>query len=244
MLVRSFKGIFSKQASITDWLNDLSKKLETNLNAELKSKLSDGVVDLADSVQQMAKLIDLKIKQSNTAVMRTDSYLFEDISDKRAATLKDLQDAFARFMSRSDSFADERLFPANAAVSPNIAAGSGAALIGMLIMGVTNTAVFDITGGVLTGIGLLFAGITAGVQRRKIVQGYHEEIGRGRQRMTEALDEKLRHYVRTIKGKISENFVELDAMLENEQHQIKHLDEKYGQLRTRLTDLDKGLDVE
>jgi predicted GTPase len=243
MLMRSVKGIFSKQASITDWLNELSKKLETNLNAELKSKLSDGVVDLADSVQQMAKLIDLKIQQSNTAVTRPDSYLFEDIADKRSATLKDLQDAFAKFMARSDSFTDERLFPTNAAVSPNIAAGSGAALIGMLIMGVTNTAVFDITGGVLTGIGLLFAGITAGVQRRKIVQGYYDEIERGRERMQQALNDKLRSYVRSIKGKIGTNFSDLDALLEQEGTQITYLDGRYATLRQQLDALDGSLDV-
>lgn len=55
MLARSFKSIFSKQASIKDWLDELSKKLELNLNAELRIKLNDGVVDLADNVQQMAK---------------------------------------------------------------------------------------------------------------------------------------------------------------------------------------------
>jgi GTPase SAR1 family protein len=242
MLMRSFKGIFSKQASITDWLNELSKKLETNLNAELKTKLSDGVVDLADSVQQMAKMIDLKIKQSNT-VVRSDSYIFEDIADKRAATLTDLQQAFARFMTRSENFNDERLFPQNAAVSPNIAAGSGAALIGLLLAGVTNTAVLDITGGVLTGIGLLFAGITAGVQRRKIVNGYYDEIGKGRTRMNEALDHKLRQYVRTIKGRIGENFSELDALLENEQTQIAHFENQYSGIKTRMENINNSLEI-
>jgi GTPase SAR1 family protein len=237
MLKRSFMGIFSKQASITDWLNELSKKLETQLNAELKSKLSDGVVDLADSVQQMAKMIDLKIKQSSNTILRSDSYIFEDISDKRAATLKDLQEAFARFMTRSDSFADEKLFPANATVSPNIAAGSGAAVIGMIVMAVTQTTVLDFTGGILTGIGLLFAGITAGTQRRKIVNGYLGEIERGRTNMKEALEHKLGTYVRSIKGKIGNNFTDLDALLANEQTQIEQLEVKYAAIRQRLEEL-------
>ncbi len=242
MLKRSFMGIFSKQASITDWLNELSRKLETNLNAELKSKLSDGVVDLADSVQQMAKMIDLKVKQSNT-VVRSDQYIFEDIADKRSATLKELQEAFGRFMSRSENFADERLFPENASVSPSIAAGSGAAIIGLILAGVTQTAVFDITGGVLTGVGLLFAGITAGMQRRKIVAGYEDEIANGRSRMTEALNDKLRNYVRTIKGKIGGNFDELNALLENEEKQIAHFDERFEAVGVRLKQIDSELGV-
>lgn len=241
MLRRSFMGIFSKQASIKDWLDGLAKKLETNLNAELKSKLSDGVVDLADSIQQMAKMIDLKIRSSASTVVKSDSYIFEDISDKRAAVLKDLQEAFGRFLSRSENFTDARLFPENATVSPNIAAGSGVAVIGLILAGVTKTAVFDITGGVLTGIGLLFAGITAGMQRRKIVKGYFEEIATGRQRMDAALQEKLHTYVRIIKSRINDNFGDLDALLANEAKQIAALEDKFNAIQDRFESLEKNL---
>jgi len=243
LLRRSFLGIFSKQASIKDWLDELAKKLETNLNAELKSKLSDGVVDLADSVQQMAKMIDLKIKTSTSTVVKSDSYIFEDISDKRASVLKDLQDAFGRFMSRAESFTDTRLFPENTSVSPNIAAGSGVAVIGIILAAVTQTAVFDITGGVLTGIGLLFAGITAGLQRRKIVGGYFAEIAQGRQRMEETLRDKLTGYVRTIKSRIADNFADLDALLANEEKQIAHFDAQYEALLSRFDALENELEI-
>jgi predicted GTPase len=242
MLKRSFMGIFSKQASIKDWLDDLSQQLATNLNAELRVKLNDGVIDLADSVQQMAKMIDLKIKNSKT-VIRNDSYIFEDIAERRTAVLKDLQDAFARFMSRSENFNDERLFPANASISPSVATGSGVALLGLILAGVTHGAVFDITGGVLTSIGVLFAGITAGIQRRKIVNGYFEEIGKGRQRMQEALEHKLKLYVRTIKSRIGDNFGELDALLDNESKQIEHFDRVHSALQARLKEVEAGLQV-
>jgi GTPase SAR1 family protein len=238
LLKRSFMGIFSKQASIKDWLDSLSKKLELHLNAELRTKLNDGVVDLADSIQQMAKMIDLKIKASNTFI-KNDSYIFEDIAEKRSATLRDLQEAFARFMSRTENFTDPKLFPENASVSPNIAAGSGAAIVGVILMAATNMTVFDITGGLLTGIGLLFAGITAGTQRRKIVQGYYDEIARGRNSMLEALEHKLQSYVRIIKSRIGDNFSELDAMLANESDQIQHFETSYTDIHTRLGQVSK-----
>ncbi|MEZ4921107.1 MAG: dynamin family protein [Saprospiraceae bacterium] len=236
LLRRSVMGIFNKQASIKDHLEDLSKELALNLNAELKNKLNDGVVDLADSIQQMAKLIDLKVKNSN-AVVRSDSYLFEDISEKRSAVIKDLQDAFARFMSRTDSFTDEKLFPEDTSVSPSIAAGSGIAIVGLILAGVTQTAVFDITGGVLTGLGILFAGITAGIQRRSIVRGYREEIEKGRNRMDDALQTKLFSYIQTIRGRIDENFQELDQLLESENKQINKLEAGYEQLSNGMQTL-------
>lgn len=243
MLVRSFKGIFSKQASIKDRLDELAKKLELSLNAELRTKLNDGVVDLADSVQQMAKMIDLKIKTSSSNVVKSDSYIFEAIAEKRSAVLRELQEAFARFMARSDNFNDARLFPENTSVSPNIAAASGAALVGFILAAVTNIAVVDITGGVLAGIGVLFAGITAGVQRRKIVNGYETEIAQGRARMEDALDTKLQGYVRLIRGRIEENFVELDALLANESSQIENFEQAYTALSNRLEEVDRSLEV-
>ncbi|MFN0215483.1 MAG: dynamin family protein [Saprospiraceae bacterium] len=242
LLKRSFMGLFSKQASITDWLNGLAKNLELQLNAELRNKLNDGVVDLADSVQQMAKMIDLKIRAANT-VVKSDSYIFETISEKRAGVMKELQEAFARFMARSESFNDGRLFPENASVSPNIAAGSGVAVIGLILAGVSKMAVFDITGGVLTSIGVLFAGFTARAQRSKIVKGYEEEIAKGRSQMNEALEGKLRGYVRTIKGRIGDNFGEIDALLANEETQIAHFNAQHLLLQERLESIDKALNI-
>lgn len=242
MLKRSFMGIFGKKASIKDWLDTLAKELERNLNAELRTKLNDGVVDLADSIQQMAKMIDLKIRAGNT-VVRSDSYIFEDIADKRSAVLKELQEAFGRFLSRAENFTDERLFPENASVSSNIAASSGVAIIGIILAAVTKITVLDITGGVLTGVGLLFAGISAGMQRRKIVNGYDEEIVRGRKRMQEALDTKLRGYVRTIKSRINDNFAELDALLGNEDKQIAHYETAFDALNKRLSEVDNQLKI-
>lgn len=242
MLVRSFKSIFSRQTSIKEWLDQVAKQLELQLNAELRTKLNDGVVDLADSVQQMAKMIDLKVRSGKTLV-KSDSYIFEDIAEKRAAVLRELQEAFARFMARSENFNDARLFPENAAVSPNIAASSGAAVIGFILAAVSNLTVLDITGGVLAGIGMLFAGITAGVQRRKIVKGYEEEIGKGREKMAEALENKLRGYVKIIKGRIGDNFQELDALLANEEKQIADYQHRFDALLLRTREIDNSLSI-
>ena len=54
---RSFLSLFSKRESLEDWLKDLSKRLETDLNNVMRDKLNDGVLDIAESIQQMAKII-------------------------------------------------------------------------------------------------------------------------------------------------------------------------------------------
>ncbi|HQU58770.1 MAG TPA: dynamin family protein, partial [Saprospiraceae bacterium] len=110
LLKRSLSAVFSKKASAREWLEELATSLETELNDELRAKLNSGVVDLADSIQQMAKIIDLKIRSSKT-ILRDDHELFSDIAEKRNNVLRELQEQFSRFVNRAENFTDQSLFP-------------------------------------------------------------------------------------------------------------------------------------
>ncbi len=240
ILKRSFSSIFSKQASAKEWLEGLAKNLDTQLHAELRNRLNDGVADVADSIQQMAKMIDLKIKNSSTTLK--DNYeIFSDIADRRSNVLRDLQDAFSKFMSRSDSFTDESLFPNKKTLTPNLATGSGIAVVGVILAAVTHSAVFDITGGILTTVGLLFAGVSVGIQRRKILSSFQQEIAKGRAQLQVELDDRLKTYVKTIKQRIDDNFVEFDAMLANEELQINSLTARHQHIELQMRNLESEL---
>ena len=81
------------------------------------------------------------------------------------------------------------------------------------------------------------------MQGRKIINGYDEEIANGRARMQAELDNKLRKYVSIIKGRIEDNFDELDALLANEEAQISKFNKQYTVLSGRLEVIDGGLEV-
>ena len=164
LLRRSLSSLFSRKKSAKEWLSSLAEDLEMDMNQQLKARLNEGVVDLASSIQDMAKIIGLKIQNSRT-ILKNDHELFSNIAEKRSNVLQDLQTTFADFMQDSDNFLDTRLFPEKETLSPNIATGSGIAVIGVLLATVTNGMVFDITGGILTTIGLLFAGISSGSKK-------------------------------------------------------------------------------
>lgn len=240
LLRRSFSSIFSKKASAKEWLEGLAKDLEEELNKELSQKLQDGVTDLADSIQQMAKIIDLKIRNSQT-ILKNDHDIFSDIAERRSNVLKELQEAFSKFINRSENFTDEELFPDKQALSPNLATGSGIAAIGLILAAVANGAVFDITGGVLTAVGLLFAGVSTSGKRRKIIQGFDKEIANGREKMSAEVDHKLKTYIKNLKERIDANFEKFDLLLEKEEKQIEDLLTEHQAIENRLNDLHQGL---
>lgn len=236
LIKRQFSSIFTSGASAKDWLDQLTKDFETDLNTVLKDKLNDGVVDLAESIQQMAKIIDLKIQNSQT-ILKNNHEIFSAIAEKRSNILRELQAAFKNFLSRSENFADQELFPDSDNLMPNMAAGGGIAVIGIILATVTNGMVFDITGGVLSTIGLLFAGVSVGLKRRKVINGFQAEIAKGRLRIEEEVSGKLSRYVSHIKNRIDANFSSFDEMLNNEEKQIASLENKHKALEANLEEM-------
>ena len=236
LLKRSFSSIFTSGVSARDWLDRLAKDFENDLNTVLKDKLNEGVVDLADSIQQMAKIIDLKIQSSQT-ILKNNHDIFSAIAERRSNILKELQAAFKNFLSRSENFADQELFANSDNLMPNMAAGGGIAVIGIILATVTNGMVFDITGGIFTTIGLLFAGVSVGLKRRKVINGFQVEIAKGRLRIEEEVSGKLSAYVRHIKNRIDANFTSFDNMLDQEEKQISVLEQEHQSLQRELEEL-------
>jgi GTPase SAR1 family protein len=240
LIKRSIMGIFGSADSIKERLDGLKRDLETNLNTELREKLQAGVGDVADSIQQMAKLIDLKIKTSKT-ILKDNHEIFSDIADRRANVLRDLQDTFSKFMNRSENFTDESLFKNKGSITPNIAAGSGIAIVGIILAAVTKGAVLDVTGGILTTLGLVFAGATAVMKRGQILEAYRKEIAKGRTQLEAEVTERLQNYIRSIKHKIDLNFSEFDNLLDTEKQQIADLEGRHSGIKMRVSVLQQEL---
>jgi predicted GTPase len=236
LIKRSITGIFGSNSNNTDWLEKIKKDLEINLYQELKEKLYDGVGDVAESIQQMAKVIDLKIQNSKT-ILKNDHEIFADIADRRSNVLKELQEAFNQFINKSENFTSEEIFAKHGSITPQIAAGSGIAIVGIILAAVTNGAVLDITGGLLTTLGLVFAGATAMFKRGQILSEFDKEINTAKQKLDTEITDRLGNYVSSIKNKIDANFSNFDIMLTNENQEIMDIDNHYQSIEMRLVDM-------
>jgi len=237
---KSVMSVFGSGQSAQDWLSAIINRLEVELTAHFKDKLHEGVDDIAYSIRQMAKIIDLKIKNSQK-VVREKSEIFGDIADRRAVVLKDLKENFSQFLNQTENFVDTEIFPEASSFGANIAAGSGIAVIGMILAGVVQGMVFDITGGILSTLGILFAGVTVWVKRNRILEGFRREIAKGRSQLQGEIDEKLKAYIDNIRKRIDRNFEEFDLLLENEEKALTALKGRYNSIEERLGDISQKL---
>lgn len=243
LLRRSVSSVFSKKASAQEWLEGLAKTLEEELNTELKVKLSGGIDDLADSVQQMARMIDLKIRNSKNILSKDDA-IFSDIAEKRSGIFRDLRETFEDFIKKSENFTDKELFPDHGPLGANIATGSGIAVVGIILAAVVQGGMFDITGGILTAIGLIFAGLGTSGKRKKVIKGFQQEIAKGREKLQTDVTEILKTYIKRLKNKIDDNFHRFDEMLQKEEQQIASLGQEQEVITKRLEELHRELAAE
>lgn len=166
----------------------------------MQEKINDRVLDLAESIQQMAHNIDLQIRNSKT-ILANDHEIFSEIAQRRQNILRELREAFDQFLARTENFTTRGLVNTDTRVGTNVAASSGIAVVGIILAAVTHGMVFDITGGVLTALGFLVAGVTLGFQRGKVMKQYRTEMEKGRKRLQEELSSELYSYIDTLKSK-------------------------------------------
>ncbi len=233
LLKRTFGGIFSKKQSAKEWFEGLTKDLENKLNAEMANKLNTGIADLADSIQQMARIIDLKL-QSSSSVLKNDHEVFSQIAVHRSRVLSDLRKTFDEFIRDPKNFKKESYLNDYKDLSPNIATGGGIAIVGVILQALSTTTVLDITGGVLTAIGIVFAGVSIGWNRKKILSGFDKVIQTGAEKLQAVLSEKLQNYTDEIRGRFESNFDRFDQMLLQEKQDIEKLTQRAKSLRTQI----------
>src|SRR5690606_2296133 len=240
LVSKSFKSIFNRNESPQVWLGDIKTDLEKNLKIEMTDRLHDGVSDLADNIQNMAKVVELKILKNKT-ILKDNDELFGHIAERRRLIIEELQKSFQDFIRNSDNFVNAELIEESSSINPNLATGSGLAIIGIILTAVTHGSVFDITGGLITAIGLLFAGITTGIKKGKIMRRFGEEIKLTRTKIEKQLSEKLEEYILQIKEKIESQFIEFDQLLMEEGNDLDKMQRNYDYIHDEQVKIGKEL---
>ncbi len=222
MLGKMFSSIFKKSNSPQRWLKEISNELKVEMETQVNRRLNEGVEEIAESIAQMVRIVDLKI-QNSTATLREKEDVFGEISERRRAVIQDLRDGFDEFVHQTEHFLGREVVPETSKLSPNVLTGGSVAIIGAVLTIATQIPLLDITGGIMSALGIAVAGGTVIVKRGKIMKGFAQEIKKGRRLLEEELDRKLKGYVGHIRQKIDDNFRDFDALLKAETSQVEHL---------------------
>lgn len=233
ILGASLKSIFGGKSSIKKRMEELTSKLGADLQNAMNAKIDEGVEDISEGIKQMLRIIDLKIQNSET-VLRNDHEIFSHIGLKREQVMAELSQSFKELMRSSDALVSQQIMKEHHKIGREIMSGGGLAIIGVIIATVTQMTIFDITGGILTTIGLLFAGVSTGIKRRKILAEFDQTVKKGHQKLGEEVQEKLENFVQRLKDQILNVFGKFDKHIEEEHGKMEFLREKSTEIKENL----------
>lgn len=240
VLRRSIGAIFSKSQSLKAWLEDFTLRIRNDFGVGMQERINDGVLDLAESIQQMVHHVDLQIRNSKT-ILANDHELFAEIASRRQNILRELREAFTQFIDDPNNFQQQGLVQTDTSVGTNVAASSGLAVVGIILAAVTQGMVFDITGGVLTAIGFIVAGVSLGLQRGKVLKQFRSEMDKGKVRLKDELHSSLYSYIESIKSRMEKQFKHFDELLEKEKTELGGLVTDLNGIESDLNQFRKNL---
>jgi len=185
---RAFSSAFSGKKSIKTWMVHLQEKFSTRLTRSFEDLVAESARQFLASLNRLLEdirraLADIEDSRSLEAARVVDlgGHRDEVIFDiKRKVGDLAATDFFAKIMEAR---------PQN--MPSTLMGGSALTIIGAVLLAVSHASLLDLTGGVLTGIGLLMAGGVLVVKKGKLLREFSRGLAEGRRTFEEELEKRL-----------------------------------------------------
>ncbi len=224
---RTFGAFFNKDSSIKNWINDLQNNFEKRLKGTFEEIADDGAKHFLDGIRQLLQnLIDELGHNERQRIDKEELYL--KIGEERGKVIHDVKLKVTDLLS-NDSFT-EFMNSNPASLAPTAMGGGLLAIIGTIILSTTQVAFLDITGGILTGAGLLIAGGVLLFKKGKIIKQFKHGLDAGKGKFETELTEKLNGKLNLIYKDINRSFIPFYEFTENEREKIIPLLEEFDKI--------------
>lgn len=231
---RTFGAIFNKDSSIKKWIEELQKRFEDKLKSSFEEIADDGAKHFLSGIRQLLQtLIDeLDIKEQQKI---NKDELYVKIGEERIEVIQDVKSKVTNLLA-NDSFTTF-LNSNPSSLAPTAMGGGLLAIVGAIILSTTQIAFLDITGGILTGAGLLIAGGVLLFKKSKIVKQFKRGLNSGKSIFESELTTKLNSKLSLIYEDINRNFIPFYEYTESEKNRLKPLFEKIKVIRENFLKL-------
>jgi len=227
----SFSVLFRNSKSKPTWMDELKQSCENELKSSLGEISQDGIKHFVGGIRDLLQslvddLQDIKVNQINTNAISINTIesrqeIVEDVQEKVSTLLDD----------KSFLYSIESV---NASVAPRLVGGGAATVAGTAIAALTEIVLLDIIGTAFAGVGILFAGGTLVLKKRKIINQFEEKLDREKARFESEITDKLNSKLDIIYEEIERNFVNIYNYVANEEEKIAPLVEQFQGLEKEL----------
>jgi predicted GTPase len=230
----SFAVLFRTQKSAPTWMDELKQSCEYELKTSLGEISQDGIKHFVGGIKDLLHslvddLHDIKVNHVTTNVITVNTIesrqeIVEDVQQKVATLLDDKS-----FLHSIESV--------NASVAPRFLGGGAATVAGTAIAALTEIVLLDIIGTAFAGVGLLFAGGTLVLKKRKIIRQFEEKLDQEKTRFESELSAKLNSKLDIIYEEIERNFANIYSYVEAEEQKVIPLVDQFKQIEQEVKQL-------
>ncbi|MCB9258416.1 MAG: dynamin family protein [Ignavibacteriales bacterium] len=225
---RTFGAIFNKESSIQNWIKELQKRFESKLHNSFEDIADYGAKHFLSGIRQLLQTLIDELDMKEQQKIKKDE-LYVKIGEERSEVIHDVKlkvtdllanDSFNTFLNSN---------PSN--IAPTAMGGGLIAIVGAIILSTTQVAFLDITGGILTGAGLLIAGGVLIFKKSKIVKQFKEGLDSGKSKFESELTSKLNSKLKLIYEDINRSFIPFYEYTESEEKRLTPLFQKIKDIK-------------
>lgn len=245
---KAFNSIFSKEQSINTWIKDLQKRFERRLNATFEDIASDGAQHFLEGIRQLLHSLLEELNRIKSA-QRGNEELYIRIGQRRQEVIEDVRRKVTELLEHNSFIDSLRSGPGS--IAPTIMGGGVLAIIGAIILTATHGAFFDITGGLLTGTGVVLAGGMLLFKRGKIIRQFERGLDESKKQFESELIERLTTKLKIVYEDIDRSFIEFYDFVQLEQEKLlplmddfEDMQESYLQLSSLVNSISQKSSVE
>jgi len=231
---KSIRSTLGRKTSVKSWLADIQKTFETDLKTRIERLAEEGADHFLEGLHQLLRYLLDELDAVKGHRLREDDLLLK-IDRRRQDVIATVRTKMAETVME-DLFAQEAVKNSDS-LAPSLVGGSALTAIGAFLLAVTHGLFFDITGGLLTGVGLFLAGGVLFVKKGRLVQQFKEGLVDGRKRFESELNERLSQRLGLIYDDVDRNFLPLYEYVSQEEQRIAPLLQGLVDFRRRQHEL-------
>ena len=217
---RAVSAAMGRQRNMRDWMVRLQQDFQTTLDREIADVMARSGRQILAGVEDFVRELTASLADMSAAADRPDQPVI-DFWQRRDAILAALQRNIEAL--RPEALFSEKLATTPERAGSTLVGGSAMALVGALLLVTTHIPLLDVTGGILTGGGLLLTGgvlvARRGRMRRELAQRLTEvradlaaQLETGLQAEVAALHDQIRARLDPLLGYVAEREAALTAI--------------------------------
>lgn len=217
---KSIRATLGRKTSIKNWLAGIQSDFEKDLQAQVEALAEEGADHFLEGLHQLLKYLLEELDEVEGHRLKGDDLLLR-IDRRRMDVIATVRTKMAESVMEDHFAAD--VVKSSDSMAPSLVGGSALTALGAFLLTVTHGLFFDITGGLLTGVGLFLAGGVLFVRKGRLIQQFRESLAEGKTRFEGELKDRLSQRLSLIYDDIDRNFLPLYEYVEQEANRIAPL---------------------